>query len=190
MKRYRRLFVPGGTYFFTVITNRRIGIFADDAAREILKAAWKKTAEERPFETVAFCLLPDHLHCVWTLPDGDAHYPARWTAIKCLFTRMYKENGGIRSRPTKGRVRRLAAQSGGYSGIWQKRYWEHVIRDETDFQKHVDYIHYNPVKHGLAKRPADWEWSTFRKYVSQGVYDNSWGESPLEWPEEFGDVCD
>ena len=100
MKRYRRVFIPGGTYFFTVVCGGRAPLFNSENARRSLKQAWTRVRELRPFETVAFCLLPDHLHSIWTLPDGDKDYPARWTTIKCLFTRIFKDNGGIQSRPT------------------------------------------------------------------------------------------
>lgn len=176
MPEYRRLFVPGGTYFFTLVTHRRRRILQSQAGRESLKRAWKRVESFRPFKTVALVLLPDHLHCIWRLPEGDADYPSRWAAIKSGFTRNYRElTGASPSRQTGGR--RLP--------LWQKRYWEHAIHSEDDFRRHFDYIHYNPAKHGIVKRVIDWTWSTFPKYVKKGFYNRDWGYAPKEWMKDL-----
>ena len=160
MPQYVRAFVPGGTYFFTVTVfdrSRPLLTAHIDDLREVFAAARRR----RPFVIDAIVVLPDHLHCVWTLPDGDADFPARWHDIKA---RRIPRDESLSAR-------RLAK---GERGIWQRRYWEHLIRDERDFERHVDYIHYNPVKHGHAPRAADWPHSSFRRYVRRGVYPPDW----------------
>jgi len=215
MPKYRRVFVPGGTYFFTVVTAGRQPILTTRPGRKALLYALNKTRRLRPFEIPAFCVLPDHLHCIWQLPEGDADFPGRWSAIKALFTRRYRDltecggmrcrpaaadgcggmrcrpaaadgYGGIRCRPTGDRIQRThPAQSAsrkrrGLKPVWQKRFWEHMIRDEDDFRRHVDYVHYNPVKHGLAGRAGGWRWSTFARFVREGIYPADWGVGGIE----------
>ena len=182
MSRYRRIHYDGGTYFFTVVTYRRRPMFADDSARRILGCSFREAQKARPFDMVALCLLPDHFHCIWQLPEGDKDFSTRMSHVKATFTRHYLANGGVEG------VRCVSRKRTREAAVWQRRFRDHAIRDDEDFRRHVDYIHYNPVKHGLATRPADWEWSTFRKYVKQGVYDDTWGEMPPEWPEGFGDA--
>ena len=172
MPEYRRAFIPGGTYFFTVVAHERRPFLTSDLGRSTLRAARRFVQERRPFNTQAFCLLPDHLHCVWTLPSGDAGYPERWQMIKSRFSRTYLAAGGEDGSRNPSRLRRREA------ALWQRRYWEHAIRDEGDFARHIDYIHYNPVKHGLVTRPADWPWSTFHRFVAEGGYDITWGAAP------------
>ena len=118
----------------------------------------------------AVCLLPEHLHCIWTLPEGDADYAVRWKNIKRLFTRSYLKQVG------PGGARNASRQRRGEAAIWQRRFWEHTIRDEADLNRHLDDIHFNPVKHGLVQRVADWPWSSFHRYVRLGFYDREWGE--------------
>jgi putative transposase len=171
MPEYRRARITGCTYFFTLVTHRRRPILTTPIGLDALGRAWRRVSSIRPFETVAVCLLPDHLHAVWTLPDGDADYSARWAAIKVLFTRRY---GDLRGSDTTDRSLSRAAR--GERNLWQRRFWEHTIRDGDDLRKHIDYIHYNPVKHGYALRPTEWRWSTLRRYVRAGWYDPRWGE--------------
>ncbi len=168
MAKYRRLYIPGGTYFFTVVTFDRRPFLTSDLARKCLRAAWIEVRRKYPFELDALCLLPDHLHCLWTLPD-DVDYSIRWSAIKGGFTRRYLAAGG-----TQG-VRSPSRWKKGEAAVWQRRFWEHTIRNDKDLRRHYDYIHYNPVKHGLVQRPYDWPWSTFRRYVRMGWYDREWG---------------
>ena len=169
MPEYRRSRLQGGTYFFTVVTFNRIPIFNNKEAIGCFREAWKRTQEKRPFITEAFCLLPNHMHCLWTLPKDDCDYSLRWREIKRLFTRDYGNMIGINDLRNESRINRDEAT------IWQRRFWEHTIRDQTDFNTHVDYIHFNPVKHGYVKNVSDWEWSTFHRYVQMGLYENNWG---------------
>jgi putative transposase len=163
MPQYIRAFVPGGTFFFTVtLLERRRKLLTENIGhlREVFKAARRR----RPFATEAIVILPDHLHCIWTLPDGDADFSTRWHDIKARFAAQIP--GGERLS-----ARRLKK---GERGIWQRRFWEHVIRNELDYERHVDYIHYNPVKHGHVTRVADWPFSSFQRYVERGIYDLDW----------------
>lgn len=164
MSHYRRVKLRGGYYFFTVVCYKRHTIFADELARKCLRHALEKVRSKRYFETIAFCLLPEHLHCVWKLPEGDGDFSLRWSLIKRDFTIDYLKEGGCESSQSNSRLKHR------HRGIWQKRFWEHQIRDERDLQSHIDYIHYNPVKHGLVKNVVDWPWSTYHKYVETGYY--------------------
>ncbi|HLE18900.1 MAG TPA: transposase [Syntrophales bacterium] len=158
----------GSTYFFTVVTYKRQPILCLDESRAALREAIKDVREERPYEVKAWVLLPDHLHCIWELPEGDADYSIRWALVKKGFTKRVK--GRIETPlPNQSRLRRRE------SAVWQRRFWEHRIRDEADLLKHCDYIHYNPVKHGLAASPKDWKYSTFHRYVEEGLYPEDWG---------------
>jgi putative transposase len=169
MSVYRRYFVAGGTYFFTVVTERRAPVFADDGARRLLGSVIRRCLARYPLEVVAIVLLPDHRHTIWTLPPGDSAYSERWRWIKREFTREWLANGGPEQtrRSTRLRERRR--------GIWQRRFWEHTIRDQDDLEVHFDYIHYNPVRHGLVARPRYWPWSSFHRWVRAGHYDVGWG---------------
>jgi putative transposase len=142
MPTYRRACVEGASYFFTVVTFNRLPILTTDESRVILRGAWIDVQGRFPFKTVAVCLLPEHLHCIWSMPEEDAGYPVRWKEIKRLFTKSYLTTIGPGERRNKSRMEK------GEAAIWQRRYWEHLIRDEVDFHRHMDYIHYNPVKHG------------------------------------------
>lgn len=174
MPRYRRISAPGGTYFFTLVTHRRRRILASDIGRSCLRRAFDETCDRLPFETVALCLLPDHLHCVWRLPPDDADFSSRWARIKSLFSRYYRKESHAASAVGASRQRRREVQ------IWQRRFWEHLIRDDEDLRRHVEYIHYNPVKHALVNEVRDWQWSTFHRYVRDRAYDADWGGSPAD----------
>jgi putative transposase len=183
MSNYRRRFVAGGTYFFTVVTEGRSPIFVDDHVRGLLGDAMRSCAATRPFETVATVLLPDHLHAMWTLPEGDADFSTRWSFIKSAFTRSYLAAGGVEQPISVSREQHRRR------GIWQRRYWEHLIRDEEDFRRHVDYIHWNPVKHNHAACPHAWRWSSFQKWVQRGAYEPTWQcrcDSRIITPPDFG----
>ena len=182
MSRYRRLFVPGGTYFFTVVTLNRLPFLTESLARACLHGAIEQTRKSRHFRIVAFCLLPDHFHTIWTLPEDDAHFSIRLRQIKGLFSRQYMMQSACgKPHPTQSRTR----EQRGRKPVWQTRFWEHLIRDDEDFRRHVDYTHYNPVKHGLVGTVADWKWSTFHRYVKDGVYSEEWGKEPPEWLNGF-----
>ncbi|HJU25673.1 MAG TPA: transposase [Rhodanobacteraceae bacterium] len=166
MPRYIRSFVPGGTFFFTVVLLDRRQRFLVDRIKSLRKA-FAAVREKQPFTIDAAVILPDHLHCIWTLPAGDANFSSRWHAIKAAFSRAMPKGERLSAR----------RRAKGERGVWQRRFWEHTIRDERDFERHADYIHYNPVKHGHTRRAADWPHSTFHKYVQNGVYAPDWGAS-------------
>ncbi len=170
MPEYRRVFIPGGTYFFTVVTQERRPILTKPESRTMLRSAWKIVQQRHPFTIDAICLLPDHIHCIWTLPEGDTGYPLRWSEIKKNFTREYNKQFGAQAHRNASRYKR------GEGTVWQRRFWEHTIRDVEDYHRHLDYIHYNPVKHGLVKNVVDWPWSSFHRYVKLEQYDVNWGE--------------
>jgi putative transposase len=174
MPQYRRLYIPGGTYFYTVVTFNRKPIFLEPKTRALLKAAWLDTKRRFPFQTEAYCLFPDHLHCIWTLPEGDADYSTRWKEIKRLFSMEYLKIAGPGGFRNTSRRKHIEA------AIWQRRFWEHSIRDQEDFNNHVAYIHFNPVKHGLVKQVIDWPWSSFHRYVEMGLLDPDWGEVDID----------
>lgn len=168
MPDYRRFRVEGGIYFFTLVTYKRRPVFKTKIARNLFLTVWHDVKSRFPFETVAFCLLPDHLHCIWKLPEGDDNYSVRWKEIKRLFSREYMNTFSPSKELNVSRLKR------GEAPIWQRRFWEHTILDEYDLEEHLDYIHYNPIKHGYVTRAADWKWSTFQRYVNEGIYDNDW----------------
>lgn len=169
MPEYRRNFVPGGIYFFTVVTFHRHPLLTSDDARRLLHDAMTFVDRRFPFETVAICLLPDHLHCIWSLPEGDSNYPLRWNQVKRSFSIAYRKSVSLGEQPNASRLKHREAS------IWQRRYWEHTIQDQGDLNNHIDYIHYNPVKHGYVGRAADWPWSSFHRYVREGLYPPDWG---------------
>ena len=169
MPNWRRAYVPGGVYFFTVVTDGRRPIFTDPAARTRLGNVIRACRTRWPFEMPAVVLLPDHLHAIWSLPPGDDAYSRRWGWIKKEFTKSYPAAGGKERHQSGGR------QRDGRRGVWQPKFWEHTILDEDDFDRHMDYVHFNPVKHGLAPSPADWDASSFHRWVRVGVYPAGWG---------------
>ena len=173
MPEYRRSKIEGGTYFFTVVSHNRLPIFTTPRSRNLLHAAWQDVKKRFPFTDDAICLLPEHIHCIWTLPEGDSNYSLRWREIKRLFTKSYLTESGPGEQRSQSRIKRREA------AIWQRRFWEHAIRDQDDFNLHLDYIHYNPVKHGLVSNPKDWQWSSFLRYVRIGTYEIDWGTSNL-----------
>lgn len=168
MSNYRRARTPGGTFFFTVATYLRRPILTHPPIRAALREAVREVRAGWPFGIDAWVLLPDHLHCLWTLPDDDTDYSQRWAAIKRAVTKACAERYGSRAQSAS----RLARFEG---GIWQRRFWEHQIRNEDDLRRHMDYIYWNPVKHGLVSRVIDWPYSTFHRDVRLGVYPPDWG---------------
>ena len=182
MPNYRRNVQGGATYFFTVVTHGRLTWLCSDAARAALRESIAEVRATRPFAVDAWVLLPDHLHCLWTLPAGDGDFSTRWRLIKSGVTKRLGTGGGASAEAdtpyrktgfagpmTQSRRRR------GERGVWQRRFWEHTIRDERDFATHCDYIHFNAAKHGLVPAPRDWPWSTFHRFVQRGVYPSEWG---------------
>lgn len=182
MPNYRRLFQPGGTFFFTVVTDDRRPFLAQEPARRCLHQMIETVQARRPLDLTAIVLLPEHLHCIWRLPQDDTDYSTRWACIKKGFSRSWLACGG-RETPVS-RSRRDHRER----GIWQRRFWEHAIRDEEDFIDHVNYIHYNPIKHGVARCPHAWPWSSFHRWVEQGYYARTWlcdCDSPITAPPDL-----
>ncbi|MGC4031056.1 MAG: transposase [Tepidisphaeraceae bacterium] len=168
MPNYRRAFSPGGTFFFTLVTERRQRILTHPLARNALHQAIADRKCEQPFELTAMVVLPDHLHAIWRLPDGDTDFSSRWSRIKSDFTRAWLAGGGAEAAVSESR------SANRRRGVWQRRFWEHAIRDEDDFNRHVDYTHYNPVKHGHARCPHEWPWSSFHRWAAKQFYEPTW----------------
>ncbi|ABA88719.1 transposase of ISPca11, Y1_Tnp domain-containing [Syntrophotalea carbinolica DSM 2380] len=168
MANYRRTYVAGGRYFFTVNCaerrNNRILVNRIDLLRKV----FRKVKADHPFHIDAIVVLPEHLHCIWTLPPGDSDYKTRWSLIKAGFSRQI----GAGEYLSESRGKR------GERGIWQRRYWEHFIRDDPDYRRHVDYIHWNPVKHGWVTRVIDWPYSSFHDGVKRGLFPPDWAAEP------------
>lgn len=169
MPEYRRIREPGGIYFFTVVTYNRRPILTDPECQSVLRNAWMNVQRKHPFETIAVCLLPDHIHTIWKLPEGDTNYSVRWNEIKRHFTHEYRLNFDIQDDRNESRVKRREQT------VWQRRFWEHTFYDRDDLNAHIDYIHINPLKHGFVKRVTDWPWSSFHRYVKMGIYPPDWG---------------
>ena len=167
MPEYRRAFVPGGTFFFTVVTYERRRIFDDGRAVDLLRKAFRASKLASSFKVDAIVVLPDHLHTIWTLPPGDADFSSRWRYLRRLFSQSYAA--------IFGDVRRIETRADGRWKIWQPRFWERLVRDVEEFRALADYIHYNPVKHGLAASPAAWKASSFHRWVERGEYPLAWG---------------
>lgn len=172
MSNYRRAQCSGGTFFFTLVTFDRRRLFASPVARRLLKESWSAVLAKWPFRVDAICLLPEHLHCMMTLPENEGDYALRWRAIKGRFSRAYRKLVDIEEIPQS-----VSRHRRGNLPVWQRRYWEHLIHSDEDYRLHVDYIHYNPVKHGLVSCAIEYPWSSFRRYVKMGVYDPDWGMS-------------
>ena len=182
MSDYRRVYLPGGMYFFTVVTFRRQRFLIDDDVRAALREGIQFTRQSKPFEIVAWVLLPDHLHCIWRLPPDDTDFSSRWSIIKRIVTQRCGER---LNRPEWLNARRRKRQQG---TLWQHRFWDHLIRDEDDFNQHMDYIHWNPVKHGFASKVDDWPYSSFHRLVRRGWYDENWGKNiTFDGVNEFGE---
>ncbi len=178
MSEYRRVRIPGGCYFFTLaLYDRRAAVLTDERVRAALRAATIETRRDYPFCIDAWVLMPDHLHCIWTLPECDCDYGRRWSMMKRL-TSQAVDLPDLRP-PSDSRLRRRE------SNLWQRRFWEHAIADDDDYARHFDYVHWNPVRHGLVGAARDWPWSTFHRWVGLGVYADDWGRA------EIGDdACD
>ena len=156
--KYRRVYEPGARYFFTVVTENRAPLLINHVER--LRESFRECQSRYPFDIEAVVVLPDHLHTLWKLPDGDSDFSTRWMVVKRYFS------AGLSSRPvslSKARKRE--------KGIWQRRFWEHLIRDEEDWRRHMDYIHYNPVKHGIVDKPEEWLYSSYNLAIRKGWYE-------------------
>jgi len=178
MRRYRRN-REGSLFFFTLVTHQRRGILTTESGRSALREAIQTVRKEHPFQIQAIVLLPDHLHAVWELPRNDNDYSTRWRLIKSRFTRRWIQLGGESGLVTSSRKR------SGEQAVWQRRFYEHTCRDEADVTRCIEYIHMNPVKHGLAQRASDWPWSSFHRYVRAGRDPPGWGGSPELYGDEF-----
>ncbi|WP_316214491.1 MULTISPECIES: REP-associated tyrosine transposase [unclassified Bradyrhizobium] len=176
MSRYRRAGIAGGTFFFTVtLADRPSDLLINEIER--FRSAYRAAKNRYPFETIAICVLPDHVHALWSLPVNDSDFATRWMLIKSGFSR------GLPAAAARSNSKIAKREK----GIWQRRYWEHTIRDDRDFERHVDYIHYNPVKHGLVSRVMDWSHSSFHRFVERGILPSDWGGDLLDMTGNFGE---
>lgn len=174
MVAYRRNRVQGACYFFTVnVKNRRLNLLTDHI--DELRLAFKETQEKYPFNIIAIVILPDHIHAIWRLPAGDDDYSGRWKSLKANFTHKLQYKLTLRKNAR------------GEYGIWQSRFWEHTIRDEQDMQRHIDYIHYNPVKHGYCQQVNEWQYSSFHHYVQCKKLAINWGGNDPMLNIKFGE---
>ncbi|MCB1961223.1 MAG: transposase [Rhodocyclaceae bacterium] len=167
MPDYRRAWHPGGTWFFTVNTLERHGNNLLTRHADLLREVVREVRRHHPFAIHGWVVLPDHMHCIIELPPGDTNFATRWRLIKAGFSKK------LPATERRSKVRRAR----GERGIWQRRYWEHLIRDEDDFRAHMDYLHFNPVKHGHVAHVADWPHSTFHRWVAAGIYAADWAGS-------------
>ena len=172
MSHFRRSRVTGGTFFFTVVTYRRQRFLCDEDVRLALRESILRAREQHHFEIDAWVLLPDHMHCMWTLPEGDADFSMRWNVIKRGVTRR------VGARLQRSDLMNESKAAHRESTLWQRRFWEHQIRADADYQAHMDYIHFNPVKHGLVSHASDWPHSSFHRHVASGAYPVDWAGSP------------
>jgi REP-associated tyrosine transposase len=185
VSKYRRYYLPGGSYFFTIVTHGRHPWFANPAHVTLLRSALRQVKLRWPFEFVAGVILPEHLHFIWTLPIGDTFYSRRISRMKALFSQSLPSSTAAAVGSSRFKHRERA--------VWQRRFWEHTLRDEDDLKRHLDYLHYNPVKHGLASCPHSWPHSSFRHWVERGEYDATWGCRCGGRPSlslDFADVAD
>ncbi len=182
MSDYRRVIVPGATYFFTLVTYRRRPVLCDPLVRSVLRDAIKTVRARYPFTIEAWVLLPEHLHCIWTLPPGDADYSKRWSIIKRKVSLECSSHYHRADWMTASKSKHREAT------FWQRRYWEHCIKTDLDYNRHMDYIAINPVKHNLVSCVKDWPYSTFHRDVAQGIYSADWaGSSDMIILEQSGE---
>jgi len=167
---YRRFYQQGARYFFTVVTGNRAPLLIENIVR--LRAAFRLCLLRYPFEIEAIVVLPDHLHTIWRLPEGDANFSKRWMVIKRKFSAGLPPHTVSHSKSKKRE-----------KGVWQRRFWEHCIRNENDWRRHVDYIHFNPVKHGYVSEPQEWLYSSFNQAVRKG-----WYEPGVLLTDDFKDI--
>ncbi len=175
---YRRARTKGSSYFFTVVTHDRRSFLCLPENIALLRDTFRDVIKRHAFEIDAMVVLPDHIHCIWTLPEGDGDFSKRWRLIKGDFSRRCARE--FKLAPSTSR------QAKQEQAVWQRRFWEHKIRNDQDFLHHVEYIHYNPVKHGYAGAPSDWPFSSFHRYVNKGIYPKNWGESDVAFDPGIG----
>ena len=175
MPNYRRSHLKGGAFFFTIVLADRSSNLLIEQIDRLLQV-YRTIQERRPFETIAVCILPDHIHALWALPENDTDFATRSSLIKSGFSR------GIDARPRS--VSKIYKRE---KGIWQRRFWEHAIRDDADLERHVDYIHFNPVKHGYVTRVVDWPHSSFHRFVESGLLEVDWGGDMRDIKGSFGE---
>lgn len=174
MPNYRRPGVAGGTYFITQVTYQRQPWLSEEIGRRALRQAIARVRERYPFKVDAFVLLPDHFHCIWTLPADDSDLSTRLRLVKGYVTRHYGAALDLPLAVSASRQKRKERN------LWQRRFWEHLIRDEEDFARHCDYIHFNPVRHQLCHAPTDWQFSTVHRFIEQGIYPENWSCSDID----------
>ena len=175
MVRYRHDFVPGGTYSFTItLRDRSSRILIDHI--DALRAAVRAAQVRHPFDIDAMVVMPDHIHRVVTLPPGDINYSGRIRFIKSRFTRAVAASGVMLNRNARGEC-----------DLWQRRFWEHTIRDELDMENHINYVHINPVKHGYVTRAVDWPHSSIHRYIKAGWMTPDWGVDIDDYKMSFGE---
>jgi putative transposase len=173
---YRRAHIEGGVFFFTVtLADRSSNLLVREVGR--LREVYAAVKRGHPFETIAICILPEHLHAVWSLPPDDANFSLRWNLIKRNFSI------GLASSAQRSSSKIARREK----GIWQRRFWEHAIRNDADLERHVDYVHFNPVKHGHVARVCDWPHSSFGRYVARGILPADWGGNMREPIGKFGE---
>ena len=176
MSHYRRNYIEGGTFFFTVkLADPKSRLLVEHI--NLLREVYTSVQKRYPFETVAICVMPNHLHAVWTLPDGDSDYPLRWRLIKTGFSNHFSASNTLSASKRRRHEK----------GIWQRRFYEHTVRDDVDLQRVVDYVHFNPVKHGLAANVKDWPFSSFHRFVRDGLLPLDWGGTAETWATHFGE---
>jgi putative transposase len=172
---YRRNRVAGGTYFFTVtLRDRRSNVLVQHIG--LLREAFRSIRTKRPFTIDAIVILPDHLHTIWTLPEGDTDYSGRWRAIKSRFSHHLNKAGVPLKRDPREEYQ-----------LWQRRFWEHTLRNDNDFNRHVDYIHWNPVKHGLTNQANNWPYSSLHRYIRLGLLPNYWSNNLIQDQSDYGE---
>ena len=172
---YRRNYIKGGVYFFTVaLQNRRAKLLTTHI--DALRSAFHSCKQKTPFKILAIVIMPDHLHTVWKLPENDDNYTQRWQCIKSKFTRELKAK----------KVALIKNQRGEYN-VWQRRYWEHTIQNEQDLIRHIDYIHYNPVKHGYVTSPSEWHYSSIHRFIEKGHLPKDWGTTYSQDNKTYGE---
>jgi putative transposase len=181
--RYRRVRLEGATYFFTIVTEGRRPIFNDPALVELFEAGLNRVKDRHRFVIDAYVILPDHIHAIWTLPEGDANYSMRWRLVKEAFTKAVVRNSGEKLARSSSRLAKAEQP------VWQRRFWEHTIRNEAEFSALADYIHYNPVKHGIVEAVRDWPHSSFAEWAQLGWYEPHWGSADMpplpKWAQQF-----
>ena len=168
MSNYRRLYLQGSTIFLTIVTYNRQPIFANPNNISLLRQAIAKVKSEKPFLIEGAVILPNHLHFLWTLPPHDYNYSYRISRLKVLFTREFRGRNYQARNISNSRLKHRE------SDVWQRRFWEHTIKDENEYENFLNYIHYNPVKHGLVSCPHFWQYSSFHTSVNKGIYQNNW----------------